>query len=85
MKEIGDYAFSGCVNLSSVSFNGTKDQWNQISIGDRNEDLFKATIEILDECNCHKAGFMGVIYKIQVFFWKLFKSNPVCICGIAHY
>jgi hypothetical protein len=28
---------------------------------------------------------MGVIYKVQVFFWKLFKSNPVCVCGIAHY
>jgi hypothetical protein len=85
MKEIGGYAFIGCANLSSVRFNGTRDQWNQISFGDRNEDLFKATIEFVDDCNCHKTGFMGVIYKVQVFFWKLFKSNPVCVCGIAHY
>lgn len=34
---------------------------------------------------CHKSGFMGVIWKIVRFFWKLFKMNPVCECGIAHY
>lgn len=34
---------------------------------------------------CHKAGFMGFIWKIVKFFWKLFKMNPVCECGAAHY
>ncbi len=36
-------------------------------------------------CNCHKGGFIGFIYKILRFFWKLFKTNPVCACGVAHY
>ncbi len=36
-------------------------------------------------CNCHKSGFMGFIWKILCFFYKLFKTNPVCACGIAHY
>lgn len=36
-------------------------------------------------CNCHKGGFMGFIYKILRFFWKLFKTNQVCVCGVAHY
>ena len=36
-------------------------------------------------CNCHKGGFMGFIYKILRFFWKLFKTNPVCACGAEHY
>lgn len=36
-------------------------------------------------CNCHKSGFMGFIWKILRFFYKLFKTNPVCACGIAHY
>ena len=40
-----------------------------------------------DVCDhlCHKGGFMGFIWKIVKFFWKLFKMNPVCECGAAHY
>jgi hypothetical protein len=34
---------------------------------------------------CHKGGFVGFIWKIVKFFWKLFKMNPVCACGAAHY
>ena len=34
---------------------------------------------------CHKSGFMGFIWKIVRFFWKLFKMNPVCECGAVHY
>ena len=34
---------------------------------------------------CHKDGFMGFIWKIVKFFWKLFKMNPVCECGAAHF
>ncbi|MBR3815369.1 MAG: hypothetical protein IKJ27_01435 [Clostridia bacterium] len=39
------------------------------------------------ECDhiCHKTGFMGFFAKIAMFFWKLFKTNPVCECGMAHY
>lgn len=36
-------------------------------------------------CNCHKSGFMGFIWKIINFFQKLFRINPTCVCGIAHY
>jgi hypothetical protein len=40
-----------------------------------------------DACDhlCHKGGFMGFIWKIVKFFSKLFKINPVCECGAAHY
>ena len=34
---------------------------------------------------CHQSGFTGFIWKIVQFFWKLFKMNPVCECGAAHY
>ena len=34
---------------------------------------------------CHKSGFIGFIWKIVQFFSKLFKINPVCECGAAHY
>ncbi len=36
-------------------------------------------------CICHKGGFSGFIYKIIRVFWKLFKINPTCDCGVAHY
>ncbi len=36
-------------------------------------------------CMCHKDGFMGFIWKIVKFFWKIFGMNPVCECGKAHY
>lgn len=36
-------------------------------------------------CNCHKTGLMSIIWKILRFFYKLFKINPVCECGISHY
>ncbi len=36
-------------------------------------------------CNCHKTGFMGIIWKILKFFYKLFGMNKVCGCGVAHY
>ncbi len=43
--------------------------------------------ESTDNCDhlCHKGGFMGFIWKIVKFFSKLFKINPVCECGAAHY
>ncbi|MBR3596338.1 MAG: leucine-rich repeat protein [Clostridia bacterium] len=36
-------------------------------------------------CNCHKTGFMGLIWKILRFFYKLFGINKVCGCGVTHY
>ena len=36
-------------------------------------------------CNCHKSGFMGFIWKIILFFNKLFKTNKICACGVTHY
>lgn len=36
-------------------------------------------------CNCHKSGFMGFIWKILRFFYKLFGTNKICSCGAVHY
>lgn len=38
-------------------------------------------------CNhiCHKKGIAKFFYKIARFFWKLFKTNRICDCGIYHY
>ncbi len=34
---------------------------------------------------CHKKGISGFFWKIMQFFWKLFKTNPICECGARHY
>ena len=37
-------------------------------------------------CFCHNSsGFMGFIWKIVQFLWRLFGMNPVCECGVKHY
>lgn len=36
-------------------------------------------------CNCHKTGISKVIFKIVLFFQKIFGLNKTCVCGIAHY
>ncbi len=36
-------------------------------------------------CNCHKSGFMGFIWKIVLFFSRIFGANKTCGCGIKHY
>lgn len=37
-------AFYGCDNLTNVYYTGTEEQWNEISIGENNEELLNATI-----------------------------------------
>ncbi len=36
-------------------------------------------------CNCHKGGIAGFFFKIILFFQKIFKTNKICACGVAHY
>ena len=34
---------------------------------------------------CHKGGIAKFFYKIMRFFWKMFKTNKTCKCGMSHY
>ncbi len=36
-------------------------------------------------CSCHKTGISKFIFKIVLFFQKIFGTNKTCACGIAHY
>ncbi len=36
-------------------------------------------------CNCHKKGISSLIWKILRIFYRIFRINPVCSCGVAHY
>ncbi len=44
VTSIGASAFSGCDNLTTVYYAGTKEQWNEISIGEYNEELTEVKI-----------------------------------------
>ena len=41
---IGSFAFENCTNLSDVYFSGTEEEWNEIEIGECNDELLNATI-----------------------------------------
>ena len=44
VERIGTWAFQNCVNLTDVYYEGSKDDWNNITIGDYNEYLLNARI-----------------------------------------
>ena len=44
LTQIGAIAFSGCDNLPDIYYAGSEEQWNQITIGEYNEDLESITI-----------------------------------------
>ena len=87
VKTIGSSAFE-LSGLKDVYYCGTKEQWQMVSKGIMNHILSTANIHYINEfcsCNCHKSGFMGFIWKITLFFNKLFKTNKTCACGAIHY
>ena len=43
LTEIGDNAFGDCNNLTDVYYSGTKDEWDEIKIGENNDGLNNAT------------------------------------------
>ena len=51
LTSIGDYAFSGCDQLTDVYYGGTKKQWDKIEIGEGNELLLAANIHFNESSN----------------------------------
>lgn len=48
VTSIGNNAFSGCSSLTTVNYEGTIEEWNQISISGDNESLTNAKIICTD-------------------------------------
>ena len=44
VTNISESAFGGCENLTDVLYKGSKEEWEQLSIGDGNEYLLNATL-----------------------------------------
>ena len=74
VTSIENYAFAGCANLTDVYYNGTEEEWNEISIGDGNSPLTSAAIyfyEITDgkvtitECDTSVTGELVIPSTIE--------------------
>lgn len=52
ITEFGESAFEACVNLTDVYYNGTKSQWDRISVDIGNKTLIKATVHTLSDPLC---------------------------------
>ncbi len=50
---------------------------------DADNELLDPTVEC--ECNCHKSGISKIFFNFILFFQRIFGSNKVCDCGVAHY
>ena len=44
IKSIGEGAFANCSNLTDVYYNGSQEEWNNISIASNNDELLSVTI-----------------------------------------
>ena len=49
VTSIDNSAFEGCSSLTDVYFNGTRAQWNAVTIGTSNDPLLNATIHCTDD------------------------------------
>ena len=36
-------------------------------------------------CNCHKSGVAKILFKFILVFQRIFGTNKVCDCSMAHY
>ena len=87
---IGEYALRN-TGLKDIYYDGTKAEWGEIVVGYTTFPLFvnvhynSGSASVDCTCSCHKTGFSGIIWKILRIFYKLFRTNPVCACGAAHY
>ena len=67
--KVEDSAFYNCKNLRAVSYNGTEEEWNQITIGLLNEKLTGATIQyqerIIGDVNADGAFTVSDVVLLQ--------------------
>ena len=89
VTSLGDWGLK--VKNLDIYYGGTVQQWKKIAINDEVNGMKAARIHFSTYgysdcyCNCHKGGFKGFIWKITLFFNKLFKTNKICSCGASHY
>ena len=81
IKTIGSSAFYWCNNLVDIYYNGTEEQWNNISIHGSNNDLLNATIHFLGEDEPHTCLFGDWFTETESTVFNEGVSKRVCQCG----
>ena len=78
--------YEGCTHVQTTEYPATGHNLDKNGkCSDCNKE-FEADGSKKDTCICHRdSGIMKFIYKIVLFFWRLFKIKPVCDCGTLHY
>lgn len=65
------------------------DNTEAIGYCDENSDgkCDNCEFDFADDCNCscHSNGIKKLLYKLIRFFWRAFRVNNTCRCGVAHY
>lgn len=74
VTSIGDYAFSGCDELKTVYYCGTKEQWDEISIGSMNDELISAEITNHNFCDEWQISYSNCTE-------KGIESRACAVCG----
>lgn len=63
VTSIGDYAFNGCDGLTDVYYEGSEEEWDDITIGSNNDPLTDATIHF--DTDLDATDFNQIIYRAQ--------------------
>ena len=76
VKSIGDYAFEGCHNLTSINYEGTIEEWEKITKGNGwNSNMFASYIQCTDGIYPIMSNFEGTDYDVaELFIWE--SSDP---------
>ena len=78
----------GCIIYDCVYCGITKTEITEKATGHKDENN-DGRCDVCDTeiCShiCHKSGISKLFYKIALIFWKLFRTNKYCSCGVAHY
>ncbi len=77
VTNIGWRAFFDCENIADVYFSGTEEQWNEITIGEGNENLTDAEIHY-----GHQHEYVAV-ETVEATCWEVgYTAGTKCACGL---
>ncbi len=80
VTSIGDFAFFNCESLTDVYYGATEEQWNNVTIGERNEPLLNATIHY----NYHPHNYESEVTTAPTCTIDGVKTYTCTICGDSY-
>jgi len=82
IKSIGKNAFLGCSNITDVYYDGTKSDWQQITIGSNNNAILSANIIYLCESNEHSHLYQKTVTSPTCTTQGY--TTYTCVCGNSY-